>query len=139
MWKLSKYGVISGSYFPVFGLYFSCFRIFQFVKSVNIQSYFWSVFSYIRIEHRDLLGKSEYRKIRTRNIPELGHFSRIASHVFFIISFSLNLLWDLSYKSGNFRQFRTVHLLQTVIACKQSQGLLYDTAGYVALRRLYIN
>ena len=37
------------------------------VNSVQIQSYFWSVFSCIRIE---------YRKIRTRNNSVFGHFSR---------------------------------------------------------------
>ena len=37
-------------------------------KSVQIQSYFWSVFSCIR---------TEYRKIRTRNNSVFGHFSRI--------------------------------------------------------------
>ena len=37
------------------------------VKSVQIRSYFWSVFSCIRIE---------YRKIRTRNNSVFGHFSR---------------------------------------------------------------
>ena len=36
-------------------------------KSVQIRSYFWSVFSCIRIE---------YRKIRTRNNSVFGHFSR---------------------------------------------------------------
>ena len=39
------------------------------VKSVQIQSYFWSVFSCIR---------TEYRKIRTRNNSVFGHFSRSA-------------------------------------------------------------
>ena len=36
------------------------------MKSVQIQSYFWSVFSCIQ---------SEYRKIRTRNNSVFGHFS----------------------------------------------------------------
>ena len=36
-------------------------------KSVQILSYFWSVFSYIR---------TEYGKIRTRNNSVFGHFSR---------------------------------------------------------------
>ena len=38
------------------------------VKSVQIRSYFWSIFSCIR---------TEYRKIRTRNNSAFGHFSRI--------------------------------------------------------------
>ena len=37
------------------------------VKSVQIRSFFWSVFSYIR---------TEYRKIRTRENFVFGHFSR---------------------------------------------------------------
>ena len=48
-WKVSKYGVIPGPYFPVFGLNTEIFRI-QF----------------------------EYRKIRTRNNSIFGHFSRSA-------------------------------------------------------------
>ena len=49
------------------------------VKSVQIRSYFWSVFSCIRTEYGDLLVnlhiESEYRKIRTRNNSAFGHFS----------------------------------------------------------------
>ena len=37
------------------------------MESVQIWSYFWSVFSYIQ---------TEYRKIRTRNNSVFGHFSR---------------------------------------------------------------
>ena len=46
------------------------------VKSVQIQSYFWSVFSCIRTEYRDLRTQSENRKIRTRNNSVFGHFSQ---------------------------------------------------------------
>ena len=49
-WKVSKYGVISGSYFPVFGL--------------NMERYSVS----LRIQ-------PEYGKIRTRNNSVFGHFS----------------------------------------------------------------
>ena len=48
---MSKYGVISGPYFPVFGL----------------NTEFYSV---------NLRIQSEYRKIQTRNNPLFGHFSR---------------------------------------------------------------
>ena len=51
VWKVSKYGVISGPYFPVFGL--------------NTEIYFVN----LRIQF-------EYRKIRTRNNSVFGHFSR---------------------------------------------------------------
>ena len=50
-WKVSKYGVISGLYFPVFGLNMERKRV-----SFRIQS--------------------EHRKIRTRNNSVFGHFSR---------------------------------------------------------------
>ena len=50
-WKVSKYGVISSPYFPVF-------RLNTGIYGVNL-----------RIQ-------SEYRKIRTRNNSVLGHFSR---------------------------------------------------------------
>ena len=54
------------------------------VKSVQLRSYFWSVFSCIRREYGDLRSKSpgnlriqsEYRKIQTRNNSVIGHFSR---------------------------------------------------------------
>ena len=50
-WKVSKYGVISGPYFPVFGL-----NTERSGGSLRIQS--------------------EYRKIRIRNNSVFGHFSR---------------------------------------------------------------
>ena len=50
------------------------------VKSVQIRSNFWSVFSRIRIEYgryfASLHIQSEYGKIRTRNYSVFGHFSR---------------------------------------------------------------
>ena len=53
--NVSKYGVISGTYFPVFGL--------------NTERY-----SGITPVSHGI--QSEYRKIRTRNSPLSGHFSR---------------------------------------------------------------
>ena len=50
-WKLSKYGVFSGPYFPVFGLITK-------IYSVN------------------LCIQSKYKKIRTRKNYVFGHFSR---------------------------------------------------------------
>ena len=50
-------------------------EILHCVTSVQIRSYFWSLFSCIRTEYGDL-GRSEYRKIRTRNNSVFGHFSR---------------------------------------------------------------
>ena len=48
--KMSKYGVISGPYFPVFGLNTEIYSI-------------------------TLRNQSEYRKIRTRSNSVFGHFS----------------------------------------------------------------
>ena len=61
------------------------------MKVVQIRSYFWFVFSFIRTEYGDLRSvfscirteysvnfhiQSEYRKIRTRNNSVFKHFSR---------------------------------------------------------------
>ena len=54
VWKVSKYRIISGPYFPVFGLNTEIYGV-----NICIQ---W-----------------EYRKIRTRNNPVFGHFSRSES------------------------------------------------------------
>ena len=60
----------------------------HYVKSVQIRSYFWFVFSCIRTEYGDLrstgikdTGKYEYRKIRTRNNSAFGHFSRSGIYI----------------------------------------------------------
>ena len=50
------------------------------VKSDQIRSYFWSVFSCIRTKYLRL--QSEYRKIWTRNNSAFGHFSGSACGVF---------------------------------------------------------
>ena len=59
-WQVSKYGAISGLYFPVF-------RLNMEIYSVNL-----------RIQ-------SEYRKIRTRNNSVFGHFSMQCMYVIKII------------------------------------------------------
>ena len=50
------------------------------MKSVQIRSYFWFMFSCIWSEYGDLRAslhiQSEYRKVRTRNNSVFGHFSR---------------------------------------------------------------
>ena len=52
------------------------------VKSVQLRSFFWSVFSFILTEYGiygvNLRNQSEYRKIRTRKTSVFGHFSRSA-------------------------------------------------------------
>ena len=42
----------------------------DWVKSVPIQSYFWSVFSCIRTEYRDLLCKSPYSVLIQKNMDQ---------------------------------------------------------------------
>ena len=60
-------------------------RILHCVKSVQIRSYFWSVFSYIQTKYEDMLRKSPYsvliRKIQTRNNSVFGHILRSAQKV----------------------------------------------------------
>ena len=63
------------------------------VKSVQIQSYFWSVFSCTWIE---------YRKIRTRNNSVFGHFSR-----------SVIVTED---KTDNFASYETIESSKQVIS-----------------------
>ena len=69
-WKLSKYGVTFGPYFPAFGLNTE-------IYSVNL-----------RIQ-------SEYRKIRTRNDSVFGHFSRSGMYSFYPGNY---LAWNLKYE-----------------------------------------
>ena len=73
-WKLSKYGVISGPYFPVFGLNTEIYC----VKSVQIRKNFWSVFSCIQTEYIDLRSKSPYSVWIQGNTDQkysvFGHF-----------------------------------------------------------------
>ena len=56
------------------------YAYFYQVKSVQIRSFFWSSFSFIRIEYGvNLLIQSDYRKIQTRKNCAFGHFSRSVS------------------------------------------------------------
>ena len=50
------------------------------VKSVQIQSYFWSIFS---CNGTNLRIQSEYRKIQARNNSVFGHFSRSGTFNYF--------------------------------------------------------
>ena len=71
-WKVSKYGVISSPYFPAFGLnsgkyrpeitpYLDTFHaVPHCVKSVQIQRFFWFIFSYIWTEYGDIHRISPY-------------------------------------------------------------------------------
>ena len=60
------------------------------VKSVQIRSFFWSVFSCIR---------TEYRKIRTRKNSIFGYFSRSASFWTIIKSYNCKRLFGVHFDS----------------------------------------
>ena len=68
-----------------------CYRnIPHCVKSVQIRSFFWSVFSCIRTEYGEILC----RKIRSRKNSVFGHFSRSSSLSYFVrrSDFQTNIL-----------------------------------------------
>ena len=60
--------------------------IFWYVKSLQIRSYFWFVFSCIQTVFLYSCIQAKYRKIRSRNNSVFGHFSR--SEPFSDFSFS---------------------------------------------------
>ena len=60
-------------------VFFEKLVLIHYVKSVQIRSYFWSVFSFVRTEY-GIYGvshriQSEYKKIGTRNNCVFGQFS----------------------------------------------------------------
>ena len=73
------------------------------VKSVQIRSFFWSIFSRIRTGHGDFLVnlriQSECRKILTRKNSVFGHFSRsvIDSVLHLDVKTSCGIPSNLSY------------------------------------------
>ena len=69
------------------------FRKLHCVKCVQIQSYFWSVFSCIR---------TEYGKIRTRKNHVLGHFSRSAIEFGFTLKRVRDMIRTYSHKNRFF-------------------------------------
>ena len=86
-WKVSKYRVFSGPYFPVFGL--------------NTERYFVS----LRIQ-------SECGKIRTRKKSIFGHFSR--STVFFYFFFCQPCP---EYQNQPYRDFGPCHNVKSNVFC----------------------
>ena len=75
------------------------------VKSVQIRSFFWSVFSCTRTKHGD---QSEYRKIRTRKNSKFGHFSRIESAI--CLAYQANLLCKINFLFSLVRLFHNAIL-----------------------------
>ena len=84
-WKVSKYAVFSGPYFPLPGLNTKIYEV-----NLRIQS--------------------EYRKIRTRNNSVFGHFSRSVN----LFLFGL-FLGVISYGSSHFREHKLKHNFQDIL------------------------
>ena len=80
-WKVSKYGVVSSPYFPVFGLnYEDLLRKPPY--SIRIQENMDQKWLRIWTLFANLPMQSEYREIRTRNNSVFGHFSHSADVYF---------------------------------------------------------
>ena len=78
------------------------------VKSVQLLIYFWSVFSCIWTEYRNMRIQSEYRKKRTRNNSVFGHFPR-SEGVHLILPphiFSVKLKSGACYITGQWGRFQ---------------------------------
>ena len=58
-WKVSKYGVFSGPYFPVFWLNTGKYGKHP-VKRIQIRSFFWSLFFRIPTEYGEILSISPF-------------------------------------------------------------------------------
>ena len=73
-------------------------------KSVQIHSFFWSIFSCIRTEYGDFLPiQSECRKVRTRKNSVLGHFSYSVQHDYnVLVSVSNSLIAVLKYSKQKY-------------------------------------
>ena len=61
-WKVSKYGVFYGSYFPVFGLVDLCERIIQILGEVGGVQYNWLKFYFYHLNKISSI-QNEYLKI----------------------------------------------------------------------------
>ena len=70
------------------------------MKSVQIRSFFWSVFSHIWTEYGEIWSiQSERGKIRTKKISVFCHFSRSVSDV--KSASSIKVCWHLLKKHKN--------------------------------------
>ena len=83
------------------------------VKSVQIRSYFWSVFSCIQ---------SEYRKIRTTNNSVFGHFSRCL--------FQRNIFHNPPRRALNLSQKRLLIWRNSFPICKKQRASSTITVYY---------
>ena len=65
------------------------------VKSVQIRSFFWSLFFRIRPEYKSLRIQPECGKIRTRKNSVFGHFSRSDFFMYFHLNFRFILKFSI--------------------------------------------
>ena len=113
---MSKYGVISGPYFPVFGL--------------NTERY------------SDI--HSEYRKIRTRNKSVSGHFSCSVFANIFLIFFKFSLFFGIKFR-GTLDPPLVISGCKMFLGEKVSFGLyfsfviVYKIKWYIYKIKWYIN
>ena len=71
-WKVSKYWVFSGPYFPVFGLKMYISNLCKY-ETISTKKYVFLIITLWRFTIS--VTQSEYRKIRTRKNSVFGHFS----------------------------------------------------------------
>ena len=81
-----------------------CSYLLNYVKSVQIRSYSWSVFSCIR---------TEFWKIPIRNISVFGHFSRSAKTITYSLLENKRCI-DI-YEHKKLTKLKKIHLLRTNI------------------------
>ena len=98
-------------------MHFVKYRIFHFVKRVQIRGYFWSVFSCIR---------TEYRKIRNKNNSVFGLFSRSVPGV--------DILWKLRVST----KFRAI-LHQEIYQITVFYAVMVDTSNLTLFRNNLTN
>ena len=79
----------------------SLWKSYQCLKSVQIRSNFWSVFSHIRTEYGEIRSQPEYGKIQTRNYSVFGHFSRSVCSLRFLINTYERLSSQQRFETGS--------------------------------------
>ena len=84
-------------------------RLFHSVKSIQMQSFFWSAFSWIQ---------SEYRKIWNRKNSIFGHFSRSCSQKPHRLKMMKHLLTDEYYnpRKSRLTKFRCDNILTVKVS-----------------------
>ena len=128
--------------------------IIHYLKSVQIRSFFWSVFSHIRTEYVNLRILSEYGKKRTRKTPYLHTFHAVTITFSHSLQFKCSyfyfshILRDKKYTSPNTQRLRDIYC-NTWIVChtnlKESKSywtsqkqkpIIFQTSGYTTIIKL---